>query len=120
MSSQKISTNSYIPPYVSPNLKWYESDGLLTYIDRLKYEQFEKDRDLYLKNACITNFDIIHHECRGGKLEKTYREHKTVCKKSFDKMPLLDEQKALGACFRSERKDLHVKRKLMIAYFKSL
>ena len=30
-----ICSNSYIPPYVKSDLKWYEKDGLLTYIDRL-------------------------------------------------------------------------------------
>ena len=39
------SKNTYIPPYVSSELKWYERDGLLTYFDRLEYEQFEKNRD---------------------------------------------------------------------------
>ena len=30
--------NSYIPPFIKKDLKWYERDGLLTYIDRLNYE----------------------------------------------------------------------------------
>ena len=50
-SQQTINVNSYIPPYIATDLKWYERDGLLTYIDRLKYERFEKDRDAYFEKC---------------------------------------------------------------------
>ena len=67
---ETIRANKYIPTYVAPDLKWYERYGLLTYIDRLKYERFERNRESYLENAKIANFDIIHHQCRGDKLQK--------------------------------------------------
>ena len=120
MNSQTISANSYVPPYVSPGLKWYERDGLMTYIDRPKYEKFEKDRDSYLQNAKITDFDIIHHECRGDELQNSYKHYKTVNEKTLDKMPSNDRKKAIGACFRTKRKDLYVQRDLMLASFKTL
>ena len=119
-SQQTISVNSYIPPYIAPDLKWYKRDGLLTYIDRLKYERFEKDRDAYLKNARIINFDIIHHESRGDELQNSYKHYKTVGEKNFDKMPKNGRKKATAACFRSKRKDLYVQRDIMLAYFKTL
>ena len=53
--------SSFIPPYVKPDLKWYERDGLMTYIDRLNYESFEENRDSYLSNVKVINFDIINH-----------------------------------------------------------
>ena len=31
-------TNNYIPEYVPDNLPLYERDGLMTYIDKLKYD----------------------------------------------------------------------------------
>ena len=46
------------------NLKCYERDGLLTYIDRLNYEHFEENRDHYLSKAKVVNFDIIYASCR--------------------------------------------------------
>ena len=58
------SKNRYIPQFVKSNLKWYERDGLITYINKLEYEKFEEDRDQYLKNINIINFDIIHNKCR--------------------------------------------------------
>ena len=112
--------NSYIPQYVALDLKWYERDGLITYIDRLKYERFEQNRDSYLNNVKITNFDIIHHECRGDPLQNSYKHYNTVNQKNFDRMPSFDRRKATAACFRSKRKDLYVQRDIMLAYFKTL
>ena len=64
-----FSKNYFIPVYIKPNLKWYKRDGLLTYIDRLNYERFEEDRDKYLANVNIVNFDIINHQLKGPPLK---------------------------------------------------
>ena len=95
-----IFRSSYIPPYVKPDLKWFERDGLMTYIDRLRYEQFEENRDNYLNNIKITNMDIIHHECRGDPLEKDIKTYKTIVEKDLKQMPASDKHAALAACFR--------------------
>ena len=115
----KIYKSSYIPPYVPPNLKWYERDGLMTYIDRLNYERVEKDRDSYVKNAQIINFDIINNQIKGEPLQKTIREYKTVTEENLKKTPKKDKKEALGACFRTSRKDLYVNRDLAEEYFKT-
>ena len=57
--------NSYIPAHAPWNLKWYERDGLLTYIDQLKYNEFIKNPDNHFQRARINNFDLIHKEYRG-------------------------------------------------------
>ena len=75
-----FSKNSFIPPYVKDNLKWFERDGLITYIDRLNYEIFENDRDNYLQNVNVVNFDIINHELLGTPLEKDITTYETVHK----------------------------------------
>ena len=118
--SEKIYTNCYIPLYVESDLKWYERDGLTTYIDQIKYENFTRDRNLYLKNAKIVNFDIIRHACRGDKLNGIYKQYKTVVKNDLDKMSSNHKKEALGTCMRSSCRDLHIKQDLMLEYFKSL
>lgn len=35
----------YVPTYVSPNLKCYELDVLMTYIDQFKYLPFAENPD---------------------------------------------------------------------------
>ena len=99
-----FSKNSYIPPYVKPDLKWFERDGLMTYIDRLAYERFEEDRDTYLKKENVINFDIINHELKGTPLEKDIKNYKTIYKRDPKQMPADDKDAALAACFRSKKK----------------
>ena len=113
-----FSKNSFIPPYVKDNLKWFERDGLITYIDRLNYERFENDRDNYLQNANVGNFDIINHELLGTPLEKNVITYKTIHKSDLRQIPANDKDAALAACFRSKRKDLNVEKELRDEYFK--
>ena len=103
-----FSKNSYIPPYVKPDLKWFERDGLMTYIDRLAYERFEEDRDNYLENVKVIDFDIINHELKGTTLEKDILTYKTIYKNDLKQMPANDKDATLAACFRSKRNDLYV------------
>ena len=114
-----FSKNYFIPPYVKNNLKWFERDGLLLYIDRLNYERFENDRDNYLTNVNVINFDIVNHELLGTPLEKDIVTYKTVQKKDLKQMPASDKHAALAACFRSKRKDLNVEKDLRDEYFKT-
>ena len=69
----KRCVNKYIPDPVNQNLKCYGCDGLLTYIDELKYKVFIRNPDAYFKNAQIVNFDIIHQEYRGNPLENSVK-----------------------------------------------
>ena len=107
-----FSKSSFIPQYIKPNLKWYERDGLMTYIDRLEYERFEENRDSYLSNENVINFDIINHKLKGTPLENSISHYKTIYKKDLKQMPADDKDAALAACFRSERKDLNIEKEL--------
>ena len=113
-----FSKNSFIPPFVKKDLKWFERDGLMTYIDRLNYERFENDRDNYLENVNVVNFDIINHQLLGTPLEKDIITYKTVQKKDLKQMPASDKHAALAACFRSKRKDLNIERTYAMSILK--
>ena len=91
----------------------------MTYISRLEYERFEEDRDNYLENAKVVNFDIINNEIKGTMLEKSIQDYKTVHTNDLRQMPASDKDAALAACFRSKRKDLHVDKDLADEYFKT-
>ena len=49
--SEKVFVNIYIPEVVPEEFPWYERDGLMTYIDQLKYKRFMSDLDKYLEKA---------------------------------------------------------------------
>ena len=46
-----MAENSYIPEYVPSDLPWYERDGLMTWYDQRKCEQFLKDPKGHFKNT---------------------------------------------------------------------
>ena len=62
--------NTYIPKYVPSDYEWYECDGLLTWYDHRKCEDFLREADFHFKQAKIRNFDIIRKECRGEEIPK--------------------------------------------------
>lgn len=51
---------SCISPYTPSNLKWYEKDGLLTYIDQLKYKDFIEKTENHFQN-CEINFIEVYY-----------------------------------------------------------
>ena len=59
---EKFQSNGggYIPTYVKADPKQYKKDRLLTYIDQLKYQEYEKYREKWLQNYIVINFDMIH------------------------------------------------------------
>ena len=112
--SLPIVQNSYILRYVKKDLKWYERDGLLTYIDQLEYERFSNDRDHYLKNVKLTNFDIIHSQCRGDERKHCDKFYQTITNENLEKMlPTIKRKLLLPA------PEVNVMT-FMISYFKSL
>ena len=105
-------TNNYISEYVPDNLTWYERDGLMSYIDKLKYDNFVKDTDSHFKNIHVGNFDIIHKKARGEKIDsdllKSCRRIDTSRVGQY-----ADKQKnlALPSAFRSPRADIFFKKR---------
>ena len=69
-------SNNYIPIYTAP-----EERDFLMYLDDLKYEKFMEDPDQSFKKTKIVNFDIIHHQCRGDKMEHNESYYQTIFKK---------------------------------------
>ena len=55
---------SYVPFYVSSELRWKAGDSVMTYIDGLKYEEYAQDSDKWHKGREVLNFVIIHYQCR--------------------------------------------------------
>ena len=70
---------AYIPTYSKHHLKWFEKTGLLTlnsdlFIDQFKHKQCNKNKEEWLKNQSVVNFDTIHACCGGSSGTKSVRE----------------------------------------------
>ena len=102
--------NRYIPEVVPENLPWNERDGLMTYIDQLKYKDFTSNPDTYLEKAEIINFDMIYVRCGCRPQQYSDKYYQTVRASDVFKMSQKEKNKAVSACLRSERKDLFVEK----------
>ena len=49
--------NTFVPKYVPKNLKWCKRDGLMTWYDQIKCEEFLEDLNAHFQK--ITNFTSI-------------------------------------------------------------
>lgn len=95
--------NWYTSSYQKQNFSWYERDGLITYTDQLKYEQFITNPDNHFANAEIVSFDIIHHRCWGDPLKNSVRSYRTIDKKHFENYSSESKTRAISAVARNGR-----------------
>ena len=106
-SSNTIYTNTYIPEYVSDNLKWYERDGLDTWYKKNMCDEFLEDTDSYFHTTQIVNFDIIRNQkaITKNKLE----QYHTVSYDAIKKYPSTEQARITSSIFRNiDRSYLHV------------
>ena len=58
--------------------------------------------DRYFKKAQVVNFDIIHHECRGDKLQGTYKGYRMIEKSNLKDYPKEESKTVLSAAESKE------------------
>ena len=115
-SANTIYTNTYIPEYVSDNLKWYERDGLDTWYKKNKCDEFLEDTDRSFHTTQIINFDIIRNQktITKNKLE----QYQTVSYDAIKKYPSVEQARITSSIFRNiDRSDLHVTPAVVKSHF---
>lgn len=85
----------------------------MIYFDDLKYDEFVSNMDGYFKNAKIINFDIIHHVCRGDKLQNPQKYYKTIRNKDFNNYEWHIQDNAISSAIKSYRDDIHFEHKVV-------
>ena len=55
----------------------------------------------YFKDKQLVNFDIIHHECCGDKLQNSYKHYKTVKEEDFKNYPDEKKKKLFLVCLET-------------------
>ena len=110
----KYPVNSYLPTKVTETDK-----DLDLKLKEMKYNDIVKDFDFHFENCYITNFDLIHHECRGDKLQFSRKFYETIfydsVKKNLDE---INQEKFLSSAIKSERSNVNIEKKLIIEHFK--
>ena len=69
MNSKKYPVINYVPTKVTTQTK----KDLDLILKQMTYDTILNDNDYHFENCYITNFDLIHNECRGDKLNFSRR-----------------------------------------------
>ena len=112
---EKYPVNSYIPTKVT------ETDDLHSKLKKMTYDEIIEDFDCHFKNCYVTNFDLIHHECRGDKLNFSRKFYETIFyNKVKENLRKENKEKFLSSAIKSERDDVNIEKKLMIEHLKKV
>ena len=107
--------NSYIP------IKVTEVHDLNSRLNKMKYDEIIENLEYHFQNCYITNFDKIHHECRGDKLHFSKRHYETIfynqLKQNIDEE---NREKFISSAIRSKRKDINFEKKVILEHFNKL
>ena len=115
MNSKKYPVINYVPTKVTTET---EKD-LDLILKQITYDTILNDVDYHFENCYITNFDLIHDECRGDKLNFSRRFYQTISLNELNKNTLSpnQRQKFISSAIKSERSDLYIEKKLLKEHF---
>ena len=77
--------NVFVPKFIPNNLKWYECDGLNTWYEQGKCQDFLDDLDSHFQNLETVNFALIHS--KGNLPETKIKKYQTVNHSEFLSYP---------------------------------
>ena len=111
----RYAVNSYIPTKVM------EIHDLHSRLNKMTYDEITEDFDYHFKNCFVTNFDLIHHDCRRDKLSFSKRYYETIFYDKVKKnLSEKDQEKFITSAIKSERKNLNFEKKIISEHFKKV
>ena len=90
MKSKRYPVNNYVPLNIQNDRGKENLHDLDTRLKQMTFDEIIWDPGYHLKNSFVTNFDLIHHQCRGDSLNFSRKHYETIyssdLKKTFRKM----------------------------------
>ena len=68
MAHKTLLTNSYIPTRPKKYNQQQDRFDLDDRLNQMKFDEIIENSDSYFENVKLSNFDLIHNECRGSEL----------------------------------------------------
>ena len=117
-NDKKILRNSYVPIRAKFYNK-HDKGDLDTRFQQADYDEIISNSDEYFEKLTITNFDLIHQQCRGGKLLHDRKYYETLFKKKVEHElnNQLHRDVFLSSALRCERKDVYFEKGLQKDHF---
>ena len=117
--TETILTNNYLP--VKPTFLTEDDRGNLDMTLKISnYNKILNNVDGYFLNVKIINFDLIHNQCRGDKLEMSKKHYETIYKKDSNESFLCDshEETFISSAIKSDRSDVFIEKTLLFENIK--
>ena len=118
MNSKKYPVQNYVPINPTNVAKTREFDLDLT-LQQSKFNKIVNEPDYHFENCYITNFDLIHHRCRGDELSYSRKHYETISTKKINEEIVSDDirNRFLSSAIRSEQKDVNIKKEIFKKHF---
>ena len=114
-----ILTNSYVPHRAKTYV--HDEKDLLTHFYNTEYNRILFDPEHYFENVKITNFDLMHNECRGDDLKHDRQYYETLFKKRVcDEIHDVWTYRFVLAAKRSKGDDVRLEKGLQLDHLKTV
>ena len=113
MNYAKYPINSYIP--TRPKLlNEHDKFDLDARLQQMTFEEIIQNPDNYFENPFITNFDLIHNQCRGDDLKHDRKYYEALFNEKLNsEIKEIDQKNCfVSAAINSERKDVYIEKEI--------
>ena len=85
----------------------------------MTFNEITSNPDYHFKHSYITNFDLIHNNCRGDKLQHSKKYYETISYEKLNKELILKEDRKyfISSAIKSERKDVFIEKEIFQEHF---
>ena len=88
-------------------------------LKQMTFNEIVNDPDYHFENSYVSNFDLIHHECRGDELSYSKKHYETISNKKI-KEELVSEDiqnRFISSAIKCERKDMVIEKEISKEHF---
>ena len=85
----------------------------------MTFNEIVNDPDHQFENCFVTNFDLIHHQCRGDELSYSRKHYETISNKKLEEELVYedDRNRFVSSAIKSERKDVTIEKQIFKEHF---
>ena len=85
----------------------------------MTFNEIMTDTDHHFENCYITNFDLIHNDCRNDELSYGRKHYETISNKKLKEEITSEDfrNRFISSAIRSERKDLLIEKQVFEEHF---
>ena len=85
----------------------------------MKFDEVIENSDSYFENLKLTNYDLIHNECRGNELSFSEKHYQTLYKEKLNSEIIDLKQKSsfISSAIKCHRDDVIVEKRIIDEHF---